>query len=607
MTFPEALQYGADFLGITLEKYRPDDSYLSDPGGGEVIASKEEPQQDHQETKGNPQPQENLRDYYKECRRRLQEDPAAQEARDYITGRGISLKMADDFWIGYDPNSDPAQSNHPCKRVIIPTSFSHYVGRRIDGVEICKKLNNRGGSPQVFNKKALYNENIRIIFVVEGAFDAMAVMEAGGIAVAINSVDNKRRFIELMEQKPTKAALVICLDNDGKTADATKYIQGELDRLGIRNITADICGKSKDPNDALLEDRAGFEKAIIKAMETVAYRPDSTSAYIDTLMDGDIQRFKEAGEKKTGYTYLDKETGGLYAGLYVVAALSSLGKTTFMSQLSDQLATAGHDVIFFSLEQSRLELISKSLTRIIAEDDPFSKINSLSLRRGYYEKARRDAAERYKERVGNRLSILEANFNYNVGHVCQYIKDYINDTGKRPVVVIDYLQILQPEPTDKNMSLRESIDKTVNTLKMLSRDLELTIFVISSINRMNYANQIDLSSLKESGGIEYSADVVWGLQYRSCTNDETFTKRDDNQSARRKKINDEKSKDKREIDLVCLKNRYGRVGFVCWFDYTPAIDTFISVKNTGDKQRKEEQQRDEDDVFGRFDGPVINM
>ena len=58
----------------------------------------------------------------------------------------------------------------------------------------------------------------------------------------------------------------------------------------------------------------------------------------------------------TGFSNLDKILeGGLYEGLYIVGAISSLGKTTLITQIADQIAEAGEDVLIFSLEMARSE------------------------------------------------------------------------------------------------------------------------------------------------------------------------------------------------------------------------------------------------------------
>ncbi len=57
----------------------------------------------------------------------------------------------------------------------------------------------------------------------------------------------------------------------------------------------------------------------------------------------------------------------LYPGLYVIGAISSLGKTTFANQMADQIAEQGKSVLYISLEQSSLELTAKSISRITRE------------------------------------------------------------------------------------------------------------------------------------------------------------------------------------------------------------------------------------------------
>ena len=138
---------------------------------------------------------------------------------------------------------------------------------------------------------------------------------------------------------------------------------------------------------------------------------------------------------------------------------------------------------------------------------------------------------------------------------------------------MDYLQILQPVG-DKRQTTKEVIDNTVTELKRISRDLDLTIFIISSVNRTNYLTPIDFESLKESGGIEYTCDVIYGLQLQ-CLNSDLFNNPVGKIKEKRKKIRESKAENPRKIELVCLKNRYGISNFSCYFDYYPANDLFV--------------------------------
>lgn len=515
--------------------------------------------------------------YYQQCRARLR-DPAAAA---YLSGRGISLDVAERLWVGFDPEADPAnnpggtgETKHPCPRVIVPTSPWHYVARSIDPntPQQFAKMNPKGAKPHFFNGRALYSGEDSV-FIVEGAFDALSLEEIGAAAVAINSTSNARALVEKLTKRRTESTLILCLDNDGKpgTVNALQTLRDGLTRLNISFVTGDICGEYKDPNDALTGDRAAFIKAVENAKQQTAAKPDNVLDYIDRFMGEDIERFKS--EVKTGYANLDAASGGLYGGLYCIAAISSLGKTTFAAQMADQIAAAGTDVLFFSLEQSRLELVSKSLARKTAQKDMETAVTSLSIRKGWIPKQVREAAEEYKAEVADRVSIIEGNFGCNISFIGDYIRQYIRRNGRRPVVFVDYLQILQGDQDAGKQTTKDIVDHTVTELKRISRAHNLTVFIISSVNRSNYLTPVDFESLKESGGIEYTCDCIWGLQLQ-CLNESLFEK-SEGIKKKRERVKQAKAENPRKVELVSLKNRYGIATYSCFFDYYPAHDLFV--------------------------------
>ena len=72
---------------------------------------------------------------------------------------------------------------------------------------------------------------------------------------------------------------------------------------------------------------------------------------------------------------------------------------------------------------------------------------------------------------------------------------------------------------------------------------------ISSFNRENYRKYASLESFKESGGLEYTADGMLALQFDSDIDEKVFT---DNKNFQKLK-----NMQPRNIELVCLKNRWG--------------------------------------------------
>jgi len=152
------------------------------------------------------------------------------------------------------------------------------------------------------------------------------------------------------------------------------------------------------------------------------------------------------------------------------------------------------------------------------------------------------------------------------------IRPYCNDKKKSPVVCLDYLQIVPPSSDLQSDKAR--IDDIVHKLKTFQRETNTTFIVISSFNRMNYYQQVSFESFKESGNIEYTADVVWALQL-NVTND---IKIGATISDTRKKFEDAKRQKPRQIHLKCLKNRQGQ-NYDCYFNYYSAHDYFEDCKN----------------------------
>lgn len=98
-------------------------------------------------------------------------------------------------------------------------------------------------------------------------------------------------------------------------------------------------------------------------------------------------------------------------------------------RLANQLTADGNDVLFFSMEQSRLEMVLKSFTRRMAQKNIDSSVTSLSIRKGHLTQPVKDVAKEYKRDVGDRLSIIEGNFNCNISFIGDYIRQYVSRNG----------------------------------------------------------------------------------------------------------------------------------------------------------------------------------
>ena len=316
----------------------------------------------------------------------------------------------------------------------------------------------------------------------------------------------------------------------------------------------------------------------------------SVSVYIGEKLRRDKMEFLKNKSRKTGFENLDRITN-LYPGLYVLGAISSLGKTTFACQLADQLSEAGEHVLFFSLEQSRFELVTKGLSRLTAKKNMKTALSAMEIREGKMTSELEEAEKDYSKN-GEHEIIFECGFDTTVETILDKVKDYMSkNSGVKPVVIVDYLQIVRP--VDKRQSTKDGVDSNVRAFKKLQTENELVVLLISSLNRSNYLTPVDFESFKESGGIEYTADVIWGLQL-SIMNDEMFDKEKALKS-KREAVVEAKKRKPREVELVCLKNRYGISSYKCKFDYYAQYDYFVPrMKASGgdEKVNSQQQQRE---------------
>lgn len=563
----------------------------------------------------------NFTDYYKKCAKTLVRIANAGDGDmvNYLKSRGISPLTAEFFFIGYDPNwvSPTAQTKgkttYPSQRLIFPLNASSYTARAIDPKNTVPKI--KEGKGDLFNRQALDSEYP--IFVVEGEFDALSLADIGvrggkiknGInadVIALCSTGNYKLLLEVLKHKKPKSPLILSLDNDKAGQATTVKLAKGLEKLNVSYSINNISGEHKDQNDALIADRKGFVAAVKQTLHEVNAGNLTTISFLEAL-EGDLsvddliddqepdaiqiesvadglQAFKDyikasitAPTISTGFTQLDALLDeGLHSGLYVVGAISSLGKTSFVLQVADQIAQQGIPVIFYSLEMSQYELMAKTVSRLTylysANPQDAKTVRGVLNGKRYenYSIAEKDLLEtamtKYAEFAKN-LYIVEGVGNIGAELIEASVETFIEHTGKKPVVIIDYLQILapaEPRATDK-----QNTDNAVLRLKRLSRDQDIPVIAISSLNRENYTANISLRAFKESGAIEYSSDVLIGLQFDFGS--EKPTDED---------IHEMKRQDPRKIELKILKNRNGQTGDSIKYCYYPKFNYF---KETGIK------------------------
>lgn len=483
---------------------------------------------------------------------------AARSETDYFARRGLSEETAKRFRLGYDPEAG-------C--VVVPCEAGRFIRRSMEGK---KYLNEKGLPSPLFQPELLLGDGP--VFLTEGAFDALSAEELGFRAAALNGAGNREKAAALLRERGRAGAVLVLTDSDSAGEAWASALTEEFPWL-YRCSPVPV---GKDLNESLTADREGTGRYLAACLED--WRANQPPPYESLSAAGQmeaLERYIEASANRpallTGFPALDAALdGGLYEGLYVLGAVSSLGKTAFCMQIADSLAKQGRDVLVFTLEMSDFELMARSISRETFQADGSRGRRLAKTVRGVLDGKRyarysaqerahlEEAKARYAAYAGH-IWFWEGDHETGIANIQLAVERHVDETGKRPVVLLDYLQIVAPENayfTDK-----QNLDRTVSELKKLSRRKGLTILAVSSFNRENYNAEATMAAFKETGGIEYSADVLIGLQARGA-------------GSRSFNLDEEKRKDPRELELKILKNRTAALGDPVPLRYYPAFSCF---------------------------------
>lgn len=520
------------------------------------------------------------------------------EAVAYLASRGITEEEAVAWGIGYDPSR---------KRIVIPWKGSDYyhIDRSTtmaggDGKYLKPKSADVGQQP-LWNPSAITKD---VLFVVEGALDALAVEACGYEAVALGSAGG-RSLVEAMSgvRRSNRAMAVLMLDQDGPGVAGSEKLRGQMDNAGIDYIefAGSFPSNAKDAAEGFANDREELA-SILKACYATAMeqrdaqREEAYAAALKRLSivdaaeiaDGICMFADPVDPIPTGFPQMDKVfNGGLQPkSVYVLGGGTSMGKTTLVHQIADGIAARGDaHVVFVSVEQRASELIAKSLSRILSTvPDGDGKVHLVTAqdltiknrRMAFNESlenqlALAQAQVYYRDNIAPRLHYMEAQSQPNVADIRTIVETVADKEGKPPILIVDYLQLLGPMPGHERDDEKGLLKRNMVALRQLAGDYNTPVIALAALSRDGSHKNMETDSFRDSSNIEYSSDVLMGIQLRN------FSKRLENTQENKRKylaaqwMAEEKDKDLRELEIVVLKNRAGQIvsgecgGLKVWF------------------------------------------
>jgi replicative DNA helicase len=500
---------------------------------------------------------------------------------DYFLNRGLSKEIIDKYGLGIvtdqaDLKGFTKQEKATLNfyRYIIPVSEKYFTARLDDTKADGAKYWNFG-NPELLNKNYIGDLSKGFVFVVEGAFDALSIETLGYNAIALNSASNASLLVKEIQENQDKAKeqqFILLADNDEAGEKLAEKLQDSFKKMNMKIHVAEMDKQYKDINELAA---ANPDEAADMLHEAIDGYINKDSAF-NILVDFFTNMEKIDPIQIREFPKLNEVIGGLRPALYVVGAASSLGKTTFIQEIADNVASNGEHVLFFSLEMGKKELVAKSLVRTMGELKKTRKMKGeITYTRDLLSGDIKDhnflmAAVGQYEKTAKNMFIHEGMFDVNVYTIRQEVEKHIKLHGKKPLVIVDYLQILQP--TNDRLSEKQATDKNVTELKRMTRDLDVPLMAISSFNRDSYNKEASFSSFKESGSIEYGSDVVLALELQKI---KELDKDANGKAKEAEKLNEAKGSAIRDINLKVLKNRFGKAFEEIQYNYITSMNKFV--------------------------------
>jgi replicative DNA helicase len=374
-------------------------------------------------------------------------------------------------------------------------------------------------------------------------FDAIYVMFAKNDAFDPVTLMGKLREMGTYDDTSTSDYIGRLLDITPTSAHVKQYAGMVRQQSLLRRLdgaASEISAQAREPG-ALADDVLdNAEQSVFNIRQGREIKSlYSIPAVLMDVYQG-IRELADAGGKlpgiPSGIDGLDDYLGGLLnANLVLVASRPAMGKTSFLLGIGLHAArVSGKAVVFFSLEMSREQLV----TRLLSAE---SRVNAQTLLTG---RLTADDWKRVGEASGT-LSQLPYLFNDNPAISVGEMKSQCRRVPNLGLVVIDYLQLMQGAKDRRFDNRTAEVGDISRSLKIMAKELGVPVLCASQLSRATVQRsdkRPQLSDLRESGAIEQDADAVVFLHKESYYEPDTG--------------------DPNAAECIIAKNRHGRIGTV---------------------------------------------
>lgn len=204
---------------------------------------------------------------------------------------------------------------------------------------------------------------------------------------------------------------------------------------------------------------------------------------------------------KTGMTKFDEKGGLQKSDLIIVAGEKSMGKTSLALSMTRNAIENNAKVAFYSMEMTKEQLSARLLsakTNIPANNILYS---------GSLAPSEMRMIDDARGKLPGENLYFDDKSTSNIDSILlsiRMLKMQKNIDG----AVIDYLQILNVNSRNGNISREQAMGDASRRLKNLAKELNIWIIALSQLSRDSTNPEPNLNRLRDSGQIGEAADVV---------------------------------------------------------------------------------------------------
>jgi replicative DNA helicase len=378
----------------------------------------------------------------------------------------------------------------------------------------------------------------------ETIFASMARIRAAGDAVDLVTLSSDLESRGMLERAGGLTYLSELMSFVPSAANVQNYIdivsgksvQRRLIRAGSE-IMRDGMNDEKDLEETLNDaERRIYDISMRNVNDSLVPLEDIVPTAFNEIGELMSRKGKITGVA-SGFTDLDRQTNGFQkSDLIVIAGRPAMGKTSFAINIAQYAALHdGRTVAVFSMEMSAEQLVMRMLCTE-------ASVESQRIKEGLMGDDELSRLMEVMDPMSRAKLFIDDTGNLTVPEIRSKCRRLKARSGL-DLIVIDYMQLMQSASSRKSDNRMAEISEITRSLKLLARELDVPILLLSQLNRGPETRQDHtpmISDLRESGSIEQDADMVI-LLYRPQVYDETL----DNTS-----------------EIIIAKHRHGPTGTI---------------------------------------------